>query len=158
MLLKRSVEILTTARDKFWESLSDDEKMKRCKPLAAVSIGPYGAFMADGSEYRGGYAIGEVELAAWHLERLEILAMAGGDVLAMETVPCLDEVRALLGLLRDKFPEMPAWIAVSCKDAEHLCSGESLEELMAVIHDPNPNPNPNHRNSWLSSVTWPRQI
>jgi len=136
-LLKRSVELLVTARDEFWAGLSEEEQEKRCRPLAAVSIGPYGAFLADGSEYKGGYAIGEAELAAWHKERLDVIGR-GGDILAMETVPCLDEVRALLSLLRDHFPEVPAWLSVTIKDEAHLCSGESLEEMAKIIQEDGP--------------------
>ena len=98
-LLKRSVTLLVSARDEFWDNLGDDAKQERCKPLAAVSVGPYGAFKADGSEYRGGYDIGEEELMVWHKARLDVIGRSGGDILAMETVPCLDEVKALLRVL-----------------------------------------------------------
>lgn len=62
----------------------------------AASVGPYGAALANGSEYRGDYGLSVTELRAWHRPRLEILADAGADVLALETIPCLAEVEALL--------------------------------------------------------------
>ena len=65
----------------------------------AASVGPYGAALADGSEYRGDYGLSVAELARWHRPRLEVLADAGADVLALETIPCLAEVEALLSLV-----------------------------------------------------------
>ena len=62
----------------------------------AASVGPYGAVLADGSEYRGDYGLSVDELRRFHRPRLEVLAGAGADVLAIETIPCLAEVEALL--------------------------------------------------------------
>ena len=55
----------------------------------AGSVGPYGAMLADGSEYTGGYVadVGVRELRAFHRPRMELLAQAGADILACETVP-----------------------------------------------------------------------
>ncbi|KJS52201.1 homocysteine methyltransferase, partial [Streptomyces rubellomurinus subsp. indigoferus] len=77
----------------------------------AASVGPYGAVLADGSEYRGRYGLSVAELAAFHRPRLEVLVAARPDVLALETVPDVDEARALLGLLRGS--EVPAWLSYS---------------------------------------------
>lgn len=81
--------------------------------LVAASVGPYGAVLADGSEYTGDYDIGVRELRRFHRPRLEVLAHAGADVLAMETIPCLAEVEALLAEL-ELLDGMPAWLSVSC--------------------------------------------
>ncbi|MCM2387109.1 homocysteine S-methyltransferase [Streptomyces albipurpureus] len=62
----------------------------------AASVGPYGAMLADGSEYRGRYGLSVRELERFHRPRIEALAAAGPDVLALETVPDLDEAEALL--------------------------------------------------------------
>jgi homocysteine S-methyltransferase len=62
----------------------------------AASVGPYGAMLADGSEYRGRYGLGVRELERFHRPRIEALAAAGPDVLALETVPDTDEAEALL--------------------------------------------------------------
>jgi homocysteine S-methyltransferase len=56
-----------------------------------ASIGPYGAAQADGSEYRGDDGLSVAELRAWHAPRLAILAAAGPDALAFETLPTVGE-------------------------------------------------------------------
>jgi homocysteine S-methyltransferase len=64
----------------------------------AGSVGPYGAMLADGSEYTGDYvsAVGVAELRAFHRPRMQLLAEAGADVLACETVPAAAEAEALI--------------------------------------------------------------
>jgi homocysteine S-methyltransferase len=81
--------------------------------LVAASVGPYGAVLADGSEYTGDYDIGVRELRRFHRPRLEVLSAAGADVLAIETVPCLAEVEALLAEL-ELLGGVPAWLSLSC--------------------------------------------
>jgi homocysteine S-methyltransferase len=78
----------------------------------AASVGPYGAVRADGSEYRGDYGLTVAELRAFHRPRLDALADAGADVLAVETIPCLAEVEALLAEL--DVLGVPAWLSMTC--------------------------------------------
>ena len=77
----------------------------------AASVGPYGATLADGSEYRGDYGLSVAELRAWHRPRLEILADAGADLLAVETIPSLAETEALAAEL--SLLGVPAWISLT---------------------------------------------
>ena len=77
----------------------------------AASVGPYGATLADGSEYRGDYGLSMDELRAWHRPRLEILAEAGADVLACETIPSLAETEALAAELTAL--GVPAWLSLT---------------------------------------------
>lgn len=95
----------------------------------AASVGPYGAVLADGSEYRGRYGLSVAELAAFHRPRLEVLAAARPDVLALETIPDADEARALLGLVRDL--EVPAWLSYSVAGGRTR-AGQPLEEAFAL--------------------------
>lgn len=97
-------------------------------PLVAASIGPYGAYLADGSEYRGNYDVTEEELIAFHKERLEILIACKPDYLAIETIPEIREARLLLELLENLGNTIPLWIAFSCKDGEHLSSGDLFSD------------------------------
>lgn len=99
--------------------------------LVAASVGPYGAALADGSEYRGRYGLTVDELQAWHRERLEVLANAGADLLACETIPELEEARALVALLEET-PGAAGWISFSCADGGHLRSGVPVEEAVHV--------------------------
>ncbi|MFF9479795.1 homocysteine S-methyltransferase [Streptomyces sp. NPDC014733] len=98
----------------------------------AASAGPYGAMLADGSEYRGRYGLTVAELARFHRPRLEVLAAAGPDVLALETVPDADEARALVRAVRGL--DVPAWLSYSVAGA---CTraGQPLEEAFAVAAD-----------------------
>ncbi|MFJ7912561.1 homocysteine S-methyltransferase [Kitasatospora sp. NPDC096204] len=95
----------------------------------AASVGPYGAVLADGSEYRGRYGLSVAELADFHRPRLEVLAAARPDVLALETVPDVDEARALLGLVRGL--GVPAWLSYSI-DGDRTRAGQPLAEAFAV--------------------------
>ncbi|GAB4579899.1 MAG: homocysteine S-methyltransferase [Anaerolineales bacterium] len=101
-------------------------------PLIAASIGPYGASLADGSEYRGDYGLTEEDLIAFHRPRLTALLPAEPDLLACETIPCLIEARALIRLLAE-FPATYAWFTFTARDATHTSSGEPLAECAAFL-------------------------
>jgi homocysteine S-methyltransferase len=128
-VLRRSVRLAQEARDAFWHCGPPAE---RIRPLVAASVGCYGAFLHDGSEYRGDYGLSVQQLMDWHRPRLEILATSGADLLACETIPCLAEAEALVRLL-EKLPDVTAWISFSCRDDAHLCRGETLAEAIALV-------------------------
>lgn len=129
-LLRLSVQLVREARDAFWAVESNRER--RLRPLAAASVGPYGAYLADGSEYTGAYDLDEAGLAAFHRERWAILAGSGADLLACETLPSLAEARALAGLL-DETPGVWAWFSFSCRDGAHISDGTPLAECAALL-------------------------
>lgn len=95
----------------------------------AASVGPYGAARADGSEYVGRYGLSVAELTAWHRPRFEVLADAGADVLALETIPDADEAEALVSLVREA--DVPAWLSYTI-DGGSTRAGQSLAEAFAV--------------------------
>ena len=95
----------------------------------AASVGPYGAARADGSEYRGRYGLSVAQLSAWHRPRLEVLADSGADLLALETVPDLDEAAALVGLVQAV--NVPAWLSYTIDGAETRAR-QPLAEAFAV--------------------------
>ncbi|OQD53944.1 homocysteine S-methyltransferase [Streptomyces phaeoluteigriseus] len=100
------------------------------QPLwVAASVGPYGAMLADGSEYRGRYGLTVNELERFHRPRLEVLAAAGPDVLALETVPDTEEAEALLRAVRGL--GVPAWLSYSVA-GEHTRAGQPLEEAFEL--------------------------
>ena len=116
------------------------ELARRAAPeaLIAASIGSYGAYLADGSEYRGDYSLGRVELAAFHRERVELLADAGPDLLAFETIPSGVEAEAIAGLLRERGGP-PAWVSFSLREAREptLSDGTPLREgLLPLLAHP----------------------
>ena len=95
----------------------------------AASVGPYGATLANGSEYRGDDGLSVAELRAWHRRRLRVLADAGPDVLAIETITRLAEIEALAEELEGV--GVPAWISVTVSGGA-LWTGESLREAFAL--------------------------
>jgi homocysteine S-methyltransferase len=130
-LMRDAVALAVAARDEFWAVESN--RAGRLRPLVAASVGPYGAMLADGSEYRGHYGLDDAALADFHRARLHVLAQAGADLLACETLPSLREALVLEGLLRE-IPGACAWISFSCKDGEHNCEGEEIAECAAQLH------------------------
>ncbi|MFF9718945.1 homocysteine S-methyltransferase [Streptomyces sp. NPDC014603] len=108
-------------------------RARTARPLyVAASVGPYGAMLADGSEYRGRYGLSVAELERFHRPRMEILAAARPDVLALETVPDTDEAEALLGVLRDL--DVPAWLSYSVA-GDRTRAGQRLEDAFALAAD-----------------------
>ncbi|GBE65075.1 homocysteine S-methyltransferase [Mycobacterium sp. MFM001] len=104
-------------------------ELARAGPWVAASIGPYGAALADGSEYRGRYGLSVAQLESWHRPRLEVLAEAGADVLALETVPDVDEAEALVNLVHAL--GVPAWLSYTI-DGVFTRAGQPLAEAFAV--------------------------
>lgn len=91
----------------------------------AASAGPYGAYLADGSEYRGHYGVSLDALVEFHAERLP--AFRGADIVAFETVPCRREAEAIARACASLPPGLDAWISFSAADDAHACSGEPIE-------------------------------
>ena len=129
-LMSDSVALALQARDTFWAAESN--RKGRVKPLVAASVGPYGAMLAAGSEYRGNYGLSQEDLMQFHRPRMKVLLAAGADLLACETIPCLDEALAIARLLPE-FPGASAWISFSCRDGEHNCQGEQLADCVARL-------------------------
>ncbi|MFH8366615.1 homocysteine S-methyltransferase [Streptomyces sp. NPDC018031] len=94
----------------------------------AASVGPYGAMLADGSEYRGRYGIGVAELERFHRPRIDVLAEAAPDVLALETVPDADEAEALLRAVDGC--GVPVWLSYSIA-GERTRAGQPLDAAFA---------------------------
>ena len=124
-----AVDLATGARDEFWSRPGN--RSGRVKPLVAACVGPYGAFLADGSEYVGNYGINDEELAHFHRERFHILANSQADLLGCETLPSLREAAILLDLL-DEVPNRWAWFSFSCRDGRHLCDGTPFLEAVEL--------------------------
>lgn len=100
--------------------------------MVAASVGPFGAVLADGSEYRGRYGVSQSELVDFHAERLAVLAASGADLLAVETIPDVVEVAAVAQVLRDT--DTPAaWVSVACADEAHTAAGQPVEEVVDAL-------------------------
>jgi len=107
-----------------------------------ASVGPYGAFLADGSEYRGEYGLTEKELMDFHRPRMQALIEAGADpstgsgqcILACETIPSLVEARAIARLLKE-FPDITAWVSFTARDEKHISEGQVFADCVRQLQD-----------------------
>jgi homocysteine S-methyltransferase len=131
-LMKKSVTLAKEARDEFWAD--EENRTGRAKPFVAASVGPYGAFLADGSEYRGNYGLTEQELRDFHRPRMKALIEAGADILACETIPCLIEALAIAKLLQE-FPDTSAWVSFSARDEEHISEGQVFADCVKTLEE-----------------------
>lgn len=122
-MIRRSVRLAEQAR----ASYEDDQDR-----WIAGSVGPYGAALADGSEYRGDYDISIDELRQWHRPRIELLVEAGVDVLALETIPCVAEVEALLAEIAGT--GQPCWLSITCS-GDQTRAGEPAAEAFTLARD-----------------------
>jgi len=123
--LRKSVEIAVAARD---QSRAESD---RAVSIAA-SLGPYGAALHNGAEFHGRYTIAFDDLVSFHSERLAVIADTDADIVALETVPSLEEARAIT-LALAKFPSIAAWISFTCKDEHHVAHGERLADCAAML-------------------------
>lgn len=123
-LVRRSVTLARDVRD----ALSRDGTTR----WVAASVGPYGAVLADGSEYRGRYGLTPAELREFHLPRLDLLASADPDFLAVETIPDIHEAEVLVQLLDEL--DLPAWFSYSTQGL-HTAAGQPLADAFAVAAD-----------------------
>ncbi len=130
-LIRRSQSLAQECCDAFFGSLPSGTN--RLRPIVAGSIGPYGAYLADGSEYRGNYGLSVDELAKFHRERFELLSGIS-DLLAIETIPSLDETKAMRVLLKEP-GSASAWISFSCKDGKSINDGHAIESAIDCVAD-----------------------
>jgi homocysteine S-methyltransferase len=128
-LIRRSVRLFLDARDEWWEM--EGRAAGRAWPLCLAGMGPYGAYLADGSEYTGAYQVSDDELIAFHTRRAKLLLDAGADILLFETQPSLHEA-----LLEARIAEelcADYWISFSCRDGQHNGRGEAIAECAAAL-------------------------
>ena len=140
-ILRDSVEVALSARADFLggrgapapdgpPSAGHPPSASHPPPLVAASIGPYGAYLADGSEYTGDYGLSAAELYDFHAPRWQVLAETEADVLACETTPSVEETRAYCRLAA--VSHRPTWISFQCRDGARLADGTPLEAAVAL--------------------------
>ncbi|KAJ4820038.1 Homocysteine S-methyltransferase family protein [Rhynchospora pubera] len=135
-LLQKSVKLAIEARDNFWTHLQKNPKDGYNRALLAASIGSYGAYLADGSEYSGVYGpdIELDKLKDFHRRRLQVLASAEPDLLAFEAIPNKLEAQAIVELLNEEKVNIPSWICFSSVDGKHTPSGHSFKECLEILN------------------------
>ncbi|CAN1233125.1 Homocysteine S-methyltransferase 2 [Linum perenne] len=137
-MLRKSVEIACDARETYNKRCQEAQldidssgKVLKQRPIiVAASVGSYGAYLADGSEYSGVYgdAVNLNTLKEFHRRRLQILAESGPDLIAFETIPN----KAYAELLEEEGIDVPAWFAFNSKDGVNVVSGDSLVECATI--------------------------
>ena len=128
-LMLLSVDLAERARDEYLAA----NPGAAFTPLVAASIGPYGAMLHDGSEYKGNYGVSTDTLRDFHACRLQLFDASNADVLAIETIPSVVEARVLAELLADC--DLPAWICFSCKDEAHLVDGTPVADAAGLFRN-----------------------
>lgn len=135
-LVRRSVELAQSARKEAQKTFTSantehHDAQQLPQPLfVAGSIGPYGAYLADGSEYTGSYSISRGQFKDFHRLRLGTLVEAGCDLLACETIPSYAEVEALCDILASEFAQSVAWMSVTLDGSGlRMADGTPLERL-----------------------------
>ena len=128
-LLKETVFLAQKAIENVWTGLSPEEQKQRPCPLVAGSVGPYAAYLANGSEYTGGYQLSEEEFRDFHRPRIQALLEAGSDLLAIETIPNGAEAAAILRLLAEEFPQAEAYLSFVAQSENAISDGTKIEEL-----------------------------
>lgn len=117
-----SVRLLLEAREEWWAE--EGRSLGRAWPLCLAGIGPYGAYLADGSEYRGNYGVSPQALREFHTRRMRLLWEAGADLLLIETQPSLEEVLIEADIAEGLQAEY--WISFSCRDETHINDGTPI--------------------------------
>ena len=149
-LIRRSVQLCMNAAKRFvaeagvirtvTERLASElnsrswisDRLTLVPPLIAASVGPYGAYLANGAEYTGDYDLDESGLVKFHRERFELLADSRAELMLCETVPSFSEARALAKLADEK-PCYPTWISFSCRDDERISDGTPIAECAKML-------------------------
>jgi len=129
-MMIKSIELADEARSVFIKKNNQSESI-----FLAASIGPYGAFLADGSEYRGDYRISDIELREFHAEKIRILESTNVDFLAFETIPSLQEIQILSELISQS--KKQCWISFSCRDSEFLNDGSKIIDALKICTSTN---------------------
>jgi homocysteine S-methyltransferase len=123
--LRQSVEIAENARTEY--------RKESGRPVfIAASLGPYGAVLHNGAEFHGNYEISFDDLVKFHADRLAVVAGSNADLVALETVPSLEEARAITAAL-SQFPSIGVWVSFICKDEKHVAHGEMLAACAALL-------------------------
>ena len=123
-LITRAVQVFLDARQEWWDA--EGKQAGRSWPLCLASAGPYGAYLADGSEYKGHYGVSADTLRDFHRRRAELLWQAGADALLFETEPSLMEAEVEAQIAEEL--GAPYWISFSCCDGRHNCEGQLLAD------------------------------
>ncbi|MEM7478006.1 MAG: homocysteine S-methyltransferase [Planctomycetota bacterium] len=124
-MIVRSVELAREACQRF------EGKIEGRAGEVAAGVGPFGAALADGSEYTGDYSASKRQLYDFHIERWELLVSAQPDWMLCETVPNLQEAEVLCKIAAKT--SIPVWISFCCPDGTKISDGTPIGGLAELI-------------------------
>ena len=124
----KSLDLALKARQLYAEKESNKPAVN-----VAASMGPYGAFLADGSEYTGNYHASVEQLSQFHKSRIDLLEPSAADFFAFETIPSLQELGVISSLLEGS--SKPSWVSFSCKNELCLNDGHKISEAASLLAD-----------------------
>lgn len=128
-LIKKSVELAIQAKVNYQQTTGNSRPL-----VIAGSVGPYGAYLADGSEYTGNYHLSEREMTGFHYDRIQALVEAKADILACETMPSFVEIKQLTSIIQ-QISNVPSWFTFTLKDDQHLSDGTPLKDVIHFLND-----------------------
>lgn len=133
-IIRLTVQLAYQARESYWQNLSEEQKNQTIYPLISGDVGPYAAYLADGSEYNGHY--GDVtlqELKDFHRPRIQLFLEQEVDMLAVETIPNVLEVQALTELLSEEFPQVEAYMSFTAQEVGKISDGTPIKDVIALV-------------------------
>ena len=133
-IITESVRLFLEAREEWWQAEGKDAG--RVWPLCFAGIGPYGAYLADGSEYRGNYGVSDETIRDFHRRRMQLLWEAGADMLLIETQPSLSEVLIAAELAEEL--QADYGVCFSCRDGRHINEGNPIADCAKVLSQNHP--------------------
>ena len=128
-IIADSIKIFLEAREQWWNE--EGKEKGRVYPVCLAGIGPYGAYLADGSEYTGNYQVSDEELDTFHRKRLETVKEAGADVALIETQPSFHEAKIAAQICEEI--GLDYWISFSCKDGKHINEGKEIQDCVKEL-------------------------
>lgn len=133
-IIRLTVQLAHQARDNYWQNLSDEQKTQTIYPLISGDVGPYAAYLADGSEYNGQYGkVSLQELKDFHRPRIQLFLEQEVDMLALETIPNRLEVQALTELLSEEFPQVEAYMSFTAQEVGKISDGTALKDVIDLV-------------------------
>ncbi|CAO3671422.1 unnamed protein product [Umbelopsis ramanniana] len=135
-LMLKGVELADEARRDYQEKTGKSIKI-------ALSLGCYGAILANGAEYSGDYGdISLQSLVDFHRRRLDVffndgIPYRGIDLILFETVPSYLEAQAIHQLLLETPYTVPSMVSFSCNSLHTVCHGEPIAQCVALFNDLN---------------------
>lgn len=133
-IITESVRLFLEAREEWWQT--EGKVAGRAWPLCLAGIGPYGAYLADGSEYRGSYGVSDETIRSFHQRRMQLLWEAGADALLIETQPSLSEVLIEADLAEQLGADY--WVSFSCRDGSRINEGDRIADCAKVLSQGHP--------------------